>query len=78
MKLPDITPAQLVALVGSVIAVLVAAGLDLSSELQTSIIALTGVLGALLLGADAVIRNGRSRALGLPPKPPIENDQAGL
>jgi phosphate/sulfate permease len=79
LKLPDITPAQIVAVVGSVIAVAVAAGLDISDELQESIITLVTVIAPIILGADAVIRHGRSRALGVPPRPPLENgDDTGV
>lgn len=68
LSTPDITPAQVIAVVGSVLAVIVAAGLDISQELQDSIIRLVTVLAPLLLGADALIRHGRSRAFLNPPK----------
>ncbi len=74
MKTPDFTPAQMIAVIGAVIAVAVAAGLPISDALQDSIITLATVLAPIILGADAVIRHGRSRALGLPPRPPIEGD----
>jgi hypothetical protein len=78
MKLPDITPAQIVALVGALLAVLVSAGLDLSDDLQNSIIQLATVLSSLLVIGDATIRHGRSRALGVPPRPPVEEEDAGV
>lgn len=77
LKLPDITPAQMVAVVGSVIAVLVAAGLDISKDLQDSILQLVTVLSGFLLAGDAVIRHGRSRALQNPPKGEVSSDSSG-
>ena len=61
MKTPDITPAQLVAVVGSVISVLVAFGLNLTKEQEQAILNLAQVLAPFLLASDAVIRYGRSR-----------------
>lgn len=70
MKLstPDVSPAQVIAIVGSIIAVLVAAGLDISADLQDSIIKLVTVIAPILIVGDAAIRNGRSRALINPPR----------
>ena len=76
LKLPDITPAQIVALVGSLITVLVAAGLDISKDLQDSILQLVTVLASLLLVSDAAIRHGRSRALANPPKGIVADEDA--
>lgn len=75
LQLPDITPAQIVAIVGSILGVAVAAGLPISKDLQDAIIALVTVLAPVLLVSDAAIRHGRSRALGVPPRPPVETDQ---
>ncbi len=58
---PDITPAQLLAVVGAAIGVLVAAGLPLSQGLQDSIIQLVTVLAPILLVSDAVVRHGRAK-----------------
>jgi hypothetical protein len=63
-KTPDFTPAQLVAIAGAVIGVAVAAGLDISKDLQDRIIQLVTVLAPLLIIGDGVIRHGRSRNLG--------------
>lgn len=76
LKTPDITPAQLVAVVGAIIATAVALGLPLSDEAQTSIMTLVTVVAPIILVADAGIRHGRSRALGLPPRPPVEGEPA--
>lgn len=70
MSTPDLTPAQIIAVVGAALGVLVAGGLDISNDLQDSIIQLVTVLAPLLLASDAVIRHGRSRVLINPPKPP--------
>jgi hypothetical protein len=74
LSTPDITKAQLIAIVGAVLGVAVAAGLPLSKELQDSIITLVTVLAPLVIVGDAHIRHGRSRALAIPPRP-IEEDQ---
>lgn len=57
---PDVTPAQMIAIVGSIIAVLVAGGLPLSQDLQDSIIRLVTVVAPILLVSDAAIRHGRA------------------
>lgn len=59
-KTPDITAAQIVALVGAVIGVIVAAGLPLSQNLQDSIIRLVTILAPILVVGDAGIRIGRA------------------
>lgn len=57
---PDITPAQVVALVAASVDLLVQFGVNLSSQQQTALIAFFGVLAAVVL-ADGHIRNGRAR-----------------
>jgi hypothetical protein len=74
---PDITPAQLVAIAGAILGVLVAGGLDISEDLQEQIIDLITVLAPLLVVGDAAIRHGRSRAFAVPPRPIEEDDTAG-
>ena len=77
MKTPDITPAQIVALiqpfVTATIGLFVAFGVEMTNIQQTAVIGFTGALAAListgLFIADAIIRNGRSRAMLYPPKP---------
>ena len=58
---PDITPAQIIAVVGAVLGVALAAGLPLSQGLQDSIIQLVTVLAPILLVSDAAIRHGRAK-----------------
>lgn len=60
MKTPDITPAQIVALVGSAIALLSAFGLPLSQEQSQAILNFVQVVAPVLLASDAVIRFGRA------------------
>jgi hypothetical protein len=57
---PDITAAQVVAIAGAIIAVGVSAGLNISQDLQDSIIRLVTVLAPILLVSDAAIRHGRA------------------
>lgn len=76
IKTPDITPAQIVALVQpfvtSTIGLLVAFGVDMTNQQQTAVIGFTISLATFvstaLFIADAIIRNGRSR--NLPQQPP--------
>lgn len=75
MQTPDITPIQkLVALGAGVIPALIAVvnafGIyDVTAEQSGAILGLYTVLGSFTVLADAIIRNGRSRALINPPKP---------
>lgn len=59
-KTPDITPAQIIAVVGAAFAVLVAGGLPLSQDLQDAIIRLVTILAPILIVGDSVIRHGRA------------------
>lgn len=61
METPDITKAQVIAIVQAVLALVVAFGVHLSDKQQTAIIALAGAVAVVLPVADAIIRNGRSR-----------------
>lgn len=60
MSTPSITPAMWIAVAGAVINSLLEFGLHLSAGQQHAILADVGLL-AVLLGADAHIRNGRAR-----------------
>lgn len=60
MKTPDITPAQIVALAGSCIALCTAFGLPLSEEQSQAILDFVQVVAPVLLASDAVIRFGRA------------------
>jgi prolipoprotein diacylglyceryltransferase len=59
-KTPDITPAQIIAIVGAIIGVAVAAGLNISQDLQDSIIRLVTILAPVLIVGDGVVRHGRA------------------
>ena len=59
---PDITPAQLVAIVGNVIAVAIAFGAQITKQQQDAILALVGALGAFLIASDAHVRGRRAQA----------------
>lgn len=61
MQTPDITKAQIIAIVQAIIAVAAAFGLSMSAEQQTAIIGLAGALAVVLPIADAIIRNGRAK-----------------
>ena len=62
---PDITPAQLVAIVGNVIAVAIAFGANITKQQQDAILALVGVLGAFLIASDAHVRGRRAHATAI-------------
>jgi hypothetical protein len=61
MKMPDITLAQIVAVIGAAFGMLAAFGLPVSQEKQEAIVTLVTVLAPVLIASDAAIRNGRSR-----------------
>jgi hypothetical protein len=61
MKMPDITLAQIVAVIGAIFGMTAAFGLPVSQEKQEAIIGLITVLAPVLIAADAAIRHGRSR-----------------
>lgn len=68
MKTPDVTPAQILAMVTFVAGQLVAFGLlDARREQLVISIASTAIAAAWKI-ADAVIRNGRAHALSQPPR----------
>ena len=67
--LPNVTPAQVVSVVGASIAMIVAFGVPISDSQSDAIINLATVFFPVLLGADALIRHGRARALMVEPTP---------
>ena len=64
-QMPDITPAQIIAIVGSVIGAAIAFGVHVSKEQQDAILAVTGAIAAVLIGSDAHLRGRRSHAQAL-------------
>jgi hypothetical protein len=60
--MPDITAAQIVAVVGAVITAAIAFGANISKEQQVAILSLAGAVAAILVGADAYLRSRRSHA----------------
>lgn len=61
MKRPDITPAQIVALAVTIVALATAFGAPITEAQATAIVAVVGSLAGVLVVGDSVIRNGRSR-----------------
>ena len=61
LRTPDITAAQIIAVVGSAIALAVAFGAPISKSQADAIVSFVTVLAPVLIGADALIRHGRSR-----------------
>ena len=61
-QMPNITAAQIVAIVGNAIAVAVAFGVTLSTQQQDALIALAGSLGAILVLSDSHLRSKRVQA----------------
>jgi hypothetical protein len=59
---PDITPAQLLAIAGNVIAVAIAFGAHITKQQQDAILAVVGALGAFLIASDAHVRGRRAQA----------------
>lgn len=71
MRTPDLTPAQVVSIVGSVLALAIALGAPISHEASSAILGLVTVLAPVLLGADAVIRHGRATGRKPPHDPGV-------
>lgn len=69
MQKPNITTAQILALIQAAVATAIAFGLSLSEPQQVALLGLAAAVGATLNLGDAVIRNGRSRILA----PPAQN-----
>lgn len=63
MKTPDITPAQVVALVQAVISVLVAFSVPVSDAQSAALLGLTTIVASILIVGDAVIRRGRAKVV---------------
>lgn len=63
MKRPDITPAQIVALVQAVISVLVSFSVPISDVQSAGLLALTTIVASVLIVGDAAIRRGRAKIL---------------
>lgn len=61
MNTPDITAAQIVAIIQACVAFIVAFGAPLTTVQQEAIIQLATVLAAALPLSDAAIRRGRAR-----------------
>ena len=61
-RMPDITSAQIVAVVGAVITAAVAFGANISKEQQIAILSLAGAVAAILLASDAHLRSRRGHA----------------
>ena len=61
-RMPDITAAQVVGLVGAVVAIAVSFGVNISKEQQEAIMALAAAVAAILFAADAHVRTHRVRA----------------
>src|SRR5262245_56333173 len=62
-KTPDVTPVQLVAIVGAIVGLAIAVGVPLSDGKQHAITLLVTVLASVLVVADAAIRFGRARGI---------------
>lgn len=61
LSLPDTTRVQMVAVAQAVVAAAVAFGVPISDGQSVALVALAGVIGTTLIGADAAIRRERAR-----------------
>jgi hypothetical protein len=59
-KTPDVTPAQMVAVAGAIVAVAAAFGFDLTQQQQDAVMQLVSIVAGLLIAGDAVVRHGRA------------------
>jgi hypothetical protein len=64
-QMPDITPAQIIGVVGNVIAVAVAFGVPIDAGQRDAILALAGAFGAILVASDAHLRGRRANAVAM-------------
>jgi hypothetical protein len=60
LSTPDITPAQVAAIIQAIIAVALAFGLSISSNERDALIGLSAVIASVLTIADSIIRHGRA------------------
>jgi hypothetical protein len=63
LKTPDVTPAQILALVQAFLGLVVSFGFDLSTAQQAAVIAFCTAALVFLPVADAIVRHGRSNAV---------------
>lgn len=63
LKTPDLTPAQIVAVVGGIVALAVSLGVPLSGEKQHQIVLFAVVFAPVLVAVDASIRHSRAKYL---------------
>jgi len=59
--MPDITPAQVLAIIAAIVGAATAFGLDLSTGQQQAIMGLAGALVVMLPASDAHIRRSRNQ-----------------
>ena len=71
--MPNVTPAQLVAVAGAIVTMIVAFGIPISASERDAITNLATVFFPVLIGADALIRHGRSRSLLSEPSPILDD-----
>lgn len=64
--MPDITKIQVVAIAKAAIALALALSLPVSAATQAEILAFAGALASVLMIADAIIRNGRTKIAANP------------
>lgn len=63
MQTPDVTPVQIVAILGGVLDTAISFGLRLSHAQQDALLSVAALLVSLVL-SDAHIRHGRSKHMG--------------
>lgn len=76
MDMPDLTRAQLLAIVQSIIAAAVAFGAPISEAQSVALLALAGALAAVLVHGDATIRKSRNDRLSMDALPGFEPENA--
>lgn len=77
MKTPDITPAQIVALVQAVISVLVSFSVPISDTQSAALLGLTTIVASVLIVGDAAIRRGRAKVVEATKKAELEELRQG-
>jgi hypothetical protein len=76
VRTPDLTPAQIIALIGAAITLASVFGLAITPEQREAILAFVGVLLSVFIHADAKIRHGRATGRPTPPAPSSSSSDA--
>lgn len=78
MTTPDTTTAQILALIGAVVGLLVAYGLIDNDHAQAIVAQASIIVPSVWILADSIIRHGRSKVLAAPPQIIVADPKTSL